>query len=230
MNFNECKKIILEILKERNFILINENTIWHNHHILPKHFGGKNEEENLIKVTSEEHARIHKKLFEQFNNKKDWLAWQGLSGFLGKEEIIKQSIKIGSSKAGKIAGKKSLESGRLLEMSKKGIEKFREKFSSEKEYKSYFSNISKLQKGKTKPNLKNYIWITNGLENKKIHINDEIPITFRKGRTKKWKTGFNNNKKEKIICPYCKKIGGKPVMKRFHFDNCKFIKPKIGET
>lgn len=27
--------------------------------------------------------------------------------------------------------------------------------------------------------------------------------------------------KTKVECPYCKKIGGKPVMMRFHFDNCK---------
>ena len=27
--------------------------------------------------------------------------------------------------------------------------------------------------------------------------------------------------KEKIKCPYCNKVGGKPAMKRFHFDNCK---------
>jgi group I intron endonuclease len=28
-------------------------------------------------------------------------------------------------------------------------------------------------------------------------------------------------KKPKIQCPYCGKIGGAPIMKRYHFDNCK---------
>jgi hypothetical protein len=28
-------------------------------------------------------------------------------------------------------------------------------------------------------------------------------------------------KKEKITCPYCNKIGGKPAMTRHHFENCK---------
>lgn len=28
--------------------------------------------------------------------------------------------------------------------------------------------------------------------------------------------------KSKVECPHCKKIGGKPIMKRFHFENCKF--------
>lgn len=27
--------------------------------------------------------------------------------------------------------------------------------------------------------------------------------------------------KEKVECPYCKKIGGYPTMKQWHFDNCK---------
>ena len=27
--------------------------------------------------------------------------------------------------------------------------------------------------------------------------------------------------KIKVVCPYCGKIGGLPVMKRFHFDKCK---------
>lgn len=27
--------------------------------------------------------------------------------------------------------------------------------------------------------------------------------------------------KEKIKCPHCNKVGGKPAMKRFHFENCK---------
>lgn len=30
-----------------------------------------------------------------------------------------------------------------------------------------------------------------------------------------------NIPKEKIICPHCQKEGGKPVMIRHHFDNCK---------
>lgn len=218
---NLYKKIVSDVVSKRDFKKINEETIWHNHHILPKHLGGKNDKENLVKVTVDEHATIHKKLFKKFNQKQDWLAWQGLAGFLGKEKIISESIKLGSRKAGKIAGRKAVESGRLIEMSKKGVKKFREKFLNEKKYKNHFSKISKLQKGVEKPKLRNYIWITNGVENKKIHINEIIPPEFKKGRTRKWRTGFNREKKEKICCPHCNKIGGKPVMKRYHFEYCK---------
>ena len=30
--------------------------------------------------------------------------------------------------------------------------------------------------------------------------------------------------KDRITCPHCEKIGGKPVMMRHHFENCKFKK------
>ena len=221
MNFEECKKIVEEIISKRDFSIISENLIWHKHHIIPKHFDGIDDESNLIKVTSQEHAEIHKKLFEKYNHKYDWLAWQGLSGFLGKEEIIKESIKLGSSKAGKIGGKKTVESGRVFELSKQGVTAFRNKFESEEDYKSHFQKISKLQKGISKESLKNYFWITDGNENQKIKKGMEIPFGFFKGRTKKWVTRFSTEQKENVICPYCNKNGGKPVMKRFHFENCK---------
>ena len=35
--------------------------IYHNHHILPKHMGGTDDPENIIKLTIEEHAEAHKK-------------------------------------------------------------------------------------------------------------------------------------------------------------------------
>jgi hypothetical protein len=37
-----------------------------------------------------------------------------------------------------------------------------------------------------------------------------------------FKKGFN----VKVCCPYCKKIGGKYIMKRWHFNNCKTYQNK----
>jgi hypothetical protein len=45
-----------------------------------------------------------------------------------------------------------------------------------------------------------------------------------RGRIKTWDScAPKGHKKESVICPYCLKEGGKPVMTRFHFDNCKLI-------
>ena len=64
----------------------------HLHHIIPKHMGGTDEPENLIELTVEEHAETHKKLWEQYGRWEDRLAWQGLAGLIGKEELIKQLL------------------------------------------------------------------------------------------------------------------------------------------
>jgi hypothetical protein len=67
--------------------------IYHTHHIIPKHAGGTDEPSNLIKLTVEEHAEAHRILFEKFGRKEDELAWKGLSGHIGKEELIIELIK-----------------------------------------------------------------------------------------------------------------------------------------
>ena len=39
----------------------------------------------------------------------------------------------------------------------------------------------------------------------------------------KIKENANRTQKEKVKCPHCGKIGGKPAMTRHHFDHCKFL-------
>jgi len=60
----------------------------HKHHIIPRHAGGTDEPSNLIELTVEEHAEAHRILFEQYGKKEDELAWKGLAGIIGKEELL----------------------------------------------------------------------------------------------------------------------------------------------
>ena len=66
----------------------------HIHHIVPKHMGGTDNPENLVELTVEEHAEAHRKLYEEYGRKEDYLAWKGLSGRIGKEEIIREKLVI----------------------------------------------------------------------------------------------------------------------------------------
>jgi hypothetical protein len=50
--------------------------------------GGSDDPSNIIKLSIEEHAEAHRILWEEHGHKQDYYAWKGLSGALGKEEII----------------------------------------------------------------------------------------------------------------------------------------------
>lgn len=62
----------------------------HKHHIIPKHIGGTDDPSNLVELTVSEHAEAHRILWEQHGRYQDYYAWQGLSGQIGKEELIKK--------------------------------------------------------------------------------------------------------------------------------------------
>lgn len=59
------------------------------HRIVPGHMGGTYEANNVALLTVAEHAEAHRQLYEQYGHWQDRLAWLGLSGQIGKEEIIK---------------------------------------------------------------------------------------------------------------------------------------------
>jgi predicted RNA-binding Zn-ribbon protein involved in translation (DUF1610 family) len=75
---------------------------------------------------------------------------------------------------------------------------------------------------------KNTVWITNGIENKRIQQTEVIPSGFYRGRspynTDNVKLSCKNRlgvAQKKVECPNCGKIGGISTMKRWHFDNCR---------
>lgn len=67
-------------------------TIYHKHHIIPRHMGGTDDPSNLVELTVEEHAAAHKKLFEEHGHWQDELAWKGLAKMIDRAEIISQVI------------------------------------------------------------------------------------------------------------------------------------------
>jgi hypothetical protein len=64
--------------------------IYHNHHIIPKHAGGTDHPDNIARLTTEEHAEAHRLLYEKYGRWQDKKAYEGLAGFKGKEQIIKE--------------------------------------------------------------------------------------------------------------------------------------------
>ena len=70
----------------------------HLHHIVPRHMGGTDNPDNLVELTVEEHAEAHRKLYEEFGKQEDYIAWKGLTGHMGKEEIIKELLSLAGKK------------------------------------------------------------------------------------------------------------------------------------
>lgn len=76
--------------------------ILHKHHIIPRHAGGTDELSNLVYLTVEEHAEAHRLLYEQYGRKEDYLAWRGLAGLIGKDEMIREKMSLNSSRPGEL--------------------------------------------------------------------------------------------------------------------------------
>tara|TARA_B110000858_G_scaffold8474_1_gene9056 strand:+ start:114 stop:509 length:396 start_codon:yes stop_codon:yes gene_type:complete len=63
--------------------------------------GGNEHKSNLKRVTLKQHAEEHRLLYEKYGKKEDLLAYRGLSGQIGKEEIIHHRKSIGGQNSAK---------------------------------------------------------------------------------------------------------------------------------
>jgi len=93
----------------------------HRHRIVPGHMGGQYIEGNIIEVEVTEcnrntanHVMWHYANWRLWGGAEDLLAWRGLSGFYGKEDIIKESQKLG----GKNGGNANVRSGHIEQLGK----------------------------------------------------------------------------------------------------------------
>ena len=116
----------------------------HKHHIIPKHMGGTDEPSNLVELTVEEHAEAHRVLFEQYGRKEDELAWKGLAGIIGKEELLHELFVFSGKKSRPPVGHKA-------NLGRKWSEEYKQKMSDiskgKKITEEHKNNISK---GKSK--------------------------------------------------------------------------------
>jgi hypothetical protein len=76
---------------------------YHIHHIVPKHMGGTDDPSNLIKLTVEQHAEAHKKLWEEHGKWQDYIAYKVLCSEINQEE----AKNILRKEAGRLGGLKS---------------------------------------------------------------------------------------------------------------------------
>jgi hypothetical protein len=75
-------------------------SIYHKHHIIPRHMGGTDDADNIVEVTVEQHALLHKQLWKDLGHKEDYVAWQCLSGMLTMSEAKRLALSLGPKKSG----------------------------------------------------------------------------------------------------------------------------------
>ena len=175
-------------------------SIYHKHHIIPKHMGGTDHPSNMVELTIEEHAEAHRKLFEEHGRWQDEIAWKALSGQISNAEAIKMAQRLANtgdkspSKRPEVR-KKISEANTGKKHSEKTKLKIREKsiFLTEKNPGKNPSEETRKKMGKSRigyinnpkggipPNHKNKIWITNGIERKFYDKNLPIPTGYKRG-------------------------------------------------
>lgn len=190
---------------------MNSKDIYHRHHIVPRHMGGTDDPSNLVDLTVEQHAEAHRLLYEEHGKEEDRLAWLGLSGQIGKEELIRELSLLGASKGGQ-AGVESVRQwkknnpeeyflncqkggrkGGVTMMAKYGKE-MRKKAQSPEARKTRKETLQKIDHQQGERNSQyGTMWITDGTNNKKLKKSEPIPDGWYKGRRCKWRSVGESN-------------------------------------
>jgi hypothetical protein len=153
--------------------------------------GGTDEKSNLVKVTVTQHAMFHWCNWQLWGNKEDWLAWRGLTGEVGKEEIIHELRMKASEKGVKAMLKKQRflfdNDPEFLERARRHavsiLPKAWEASVTKEARKKRIESFKRIQHQRGETNSQyGTMWITNGETNKKIKKNEPIPEGYFPGR------------------------------------------------
>lgn len=233
MNYKKHYDLLIE--RSRNRVLTG---YIEKHHIIPRCLGGTDNKDNLAILTPEEHFLAHQLLVKIYpnspplinaavimtthhtkqrtNNKlfgwlrrraseyrKDWLAENGHpKGFLGKKHTGTGLQKVLESQA-KIAEAKKIK---IYAYNLDGTF-----------YKKYDSIIECATGLQTSPSNVKYT-----ADGDFGHCcKKQLRYSFLESISP-YVSPHAGKKKQGYICPHCNKEGAGPVMKRFHFDNCKY--------
>ena len=77
----------------------------HKHRILPGHVGGTYVEGNVVVVSVTQHAMWHFANWQLWGREEDWIAWRGLGGVIGKEEVVLEAQRMGGKRSGEVNGR-----------------------------------------------------------------------------------------------------------------------------
>ena len=176
----------------------------HKHHIIPRHAGGTDDPSNIVELTLEEHAEAHRKLYEQYGRWQDKLAWKGLSGMLGKEDIIKEIQRQNGKKVGALPWVP-----REVIHSEETRKKISKTLTGKKQSEETINKRAESNRGKRRSQ-----------ETIERMSKSASGRTYDSDARNKFSEAAKN--RPKVTCPQCGKRGDISPMKRHHFSNCRW--------
>lgn len=201
----------------------------HRHHLLPKHRGGTDDESNLTAPIAparceegwSSHAIFHFCDWQLWGLKEDFLAWRGLAGFLGKEDIIEQLMEEGRARG---RASTALTNQRLLE---EGNHNFQKPGAREKAIENSRKTQAELAaQGKhalQNPEMRARKAQQDREKQLALWVKGENPLQrpdVVEKRREASSTSRSTQNSRQVTCTHCQKTGGQTNMKRYHFDNC----------
>ena len=73
---------------------------WHRHHIIPKHAGGTDDPDNILKCNVAMHAFLHEQLYKEHCREEDRLAYRGLRGIHSRQDHLREVARYTGSLGG----------------------------------------------------------------------------------------------------------------------------------
>lgn len=208
--------------------------VFETHHIIPKSIGGNNDDDNLIRLTPREHFIAHFLLMKHFRKvgTKDQsikmtsaFHYMSLQNTSSAQGVRVNSLSYQAAKKTHASMMSDIHKGKVVsdETKKRMSESTKGQKHSEKTRKL----LSELNKGEKHPmygkshTLETKVLMSKAHQGENHHMYGKSPSDETRNKISESLKGKNKVPKEKIVCPHCGTEGGKPVMKRFHFDNCK---------
>jgi hypothetical protein len=203
---------IIEAAKSRKEDLIGER-----HHIVPKCLGGSDEEDNIVLLTFREHYVAHA-LLTKIHPSKDLIHAFWCMSFMNRKKYQNSHL----YEMARSAYVENISGSNHPMKRKESREKISKSWNEERKN-NQAEKVSGDKHWTKKRNMGDHAKFMRSKLTQEFLVENGKRSLFVTDNPMKQQSIAQKFKKPKeiVVCPHCNKSGGKPVMIRYHFDNCK---------
>ena len=214
MNYDRIYQELMAAARHRGTDKSKLHSYYELHHIVPKCLGGSEDEANLVLLTAREHFIAHRLLAKEHpNNCKLLFAVAAFRMDSGERLLTSRQIAV-AREANSVAISQLVAEGKhnwqaaefrwaLSQRRAQLVAEGKHNFQA-----ASFRKATSLRHAQLAAEGKHH-WQT---------------AEFREAQSQR----ITQRNAEKATCPYCSKIGGATIMRRWHFDNCRHRQASLG--